>query len=89
MKVNDWTYQDSLSPEILSPLQTAEYIKMMPRQSKQGKDDVVIGPREMGGGRAAGLRELRSQRETPLQTWKLSPRLYKSEEERKEAEEGS
>lgn len=89
-KANDWTYQDTLSPESLSSQPTAEYIKMMPRQSKQGKDDVIIGPGEIGDG--PGHRELRSQRQTRLQTWKLAPasslktQLYKSEREREEGE---
>lgn len=72
-EAKDWTYQDRLSPE--SPL-TGEYIKILP-QSKQGKDDVVVGPREMGDG--LGPWVLRSsRRQTLLQTWKLAPfRLWR------------
>lgn len=49
MKANDWTYQDTLSPESLSFQPTAEYVKIL-LQSKQGKDDVIIGPLEIGDG---------------------------------------
>lgn len=36
---------------------TGEYIKILP-QSKQGKDDVIIGPLEIGAGRGQGSSEV-------------------------------
>lgn len=80
MKASDWTYQDTLSPESFFSMLAVEYNKMMPQQSKQRKDGVIIGPWEIWD----------SQKQTRLQTWKLAPasslktQLYKSEGERGE-----
>lgn len=40
---------------------TGEYIKMMPWQSKQGKDDVIIGPWEIGDGQGQESSEVRGR----------------------------
>lgn len=84
-KANDWTCQDTLSPESLSSLPTGEYIKILP-QSKQGKDDVIIGPQEIGDGRGQGSSEVRGRLDYKLGNLppasSLKTQLYKSEGER-------
>lgn len=40
-----------------SSMLTGEYINMMPWQSKQGRDDVIIGPQEIGDGLGQGSSE--------------------------------
>lgn len=93
-KANDWTYQDTLSPESLSSPPTGEYIKIL-SQSRQVKVDVIIGPREIGDGRGHGSSEVRSRLDyklgnlPPLHLWRLSFTNPKKRAKREEGEPAS